>query len=111
MMTIDDIRAMMEKACTHAERLELRIKPGNFGVEKLEPDGTGCCCPIGALELYLKMPKHTFEFDYDPFVEGFDTTLVGGALEKAALGWSDDIYRELFRLGHEFRKKFVKEAA
>lgn len=112
MMTIDDIKQMMEKACKYAEEtLDLKIKPGNYGVRRrAEPDGSGCCCPVGALALYLKTAPTYLEFNYDPFVDAFDSDLVGDQLERAALGWTDERSRQLFRLGVEFRKKYVSDA-
>lgn len=112
MMTFNDIRQMLEKACRYVEKLDGRIVPGNFGTEYGRDVQPGrCYCPIGALECYLKTSKANFDFNYDPFVEGFDSELHGDEVEVHALGWTDDIFRQLFRLGHEYRKQYVKEAA
>lgn len=51
-----------------------------------------------------------FEFNYDCFVEAFDSDLPDGKLEWHVSGW-DEPHREIFHLGREFRKKYVKEAA
>jgi hypothetical protein len=115
MMDIDDINALLKKACDHAEKkLGLTIKPGSFGVEsshsKIEPSGSGRCCPIGALELYLKQSRSVFEFNYDSFVDGFDADIDELVAVSHCTGWQVGLTRELFWLGREFRKQYVKEA-
>jgi hypothetical protein len=116
-MTIDveALKYNIEKACEYAQKeFDLTIAPNAFGVITRNgvptPEGGGCCCPIGALELFTKTSKATFEFNYDCFVEGFDSELDEEAIEKHASNW-DAPHAAIFKLGVEFRKKYVKEAA
>jgi hypothetical protein len=113
-MTIDieALKFNIEKACEYAKKeFDLIIAPGEFGVVGRDPTPTGaCCCPIGALELYTHASRHTFDFNYGCFTEGFDSELDEAAIEKHASNW-DAQHAAIFKLGVEFRKKYVKEAA
>jgi hypothetical protein len=114
MTTIDRIEALrqeIKKACDYVEKNGGVIQPGNFGTDnQLLEVQEGCCyCPVGALELLRKQRRvHFVEFNYDAFVEGFDSDL---AWEDVEGGYREPEEIELFKLGHEFRKQYVKEAA
>lgn len=115
--TFDWIKRYLTEACAFAEKKGLTIKPHNFGIHLTERggelDGSGCLCPIGALELFLKKPRQAFNFNYDPFVDGFDSEIEPFEVEEQAKAWTekDPVYGELYRLGRDFRKQYVKEAA
>src|ERR1700722_20629394 len=76
-LDIEMLREELKKACTYVIDHGGFIASGNFGT-----DGQSaltvehrCYCPIAALELLRKRRRHSFEFNYDAFVEGFDTEL------------------------------------
>jgi hypothetical protein len=117
-MTID-IEALkydLEKACEYAKKeFDLSIMPNDYGVVTRNGVPTpeypgGCCCPIGALELLTKTARSQFAFNYESFVEGFDSELDEAGVERHMANW-DAPHAAIFRLGVEFRKKYVKEAA
>jgi hypothetical protein len=108
-LDIEMLREELKKACTYVINHGGFITSGNFGT-----DGQSaltvehrCYCPIAALELLRKRRRHSFEFNYDAFVEGFDTEL--GLADDAVYNALPD--RALFVLGQDFRKQYLKEAA
>lgn len=104
-MTIDELRQKLEDACEYAiKELGLQIRPCAFGVVGGEPDGTGCCCPVGALELHSRIRRtglgRAWGFNYETVADGFDLC-----------EWSaptNEFGRELYELGVDLRKKFYK---
>jgi hypothetical protein len=102
-MTIDELRQKLEDACEYAiKERYLRITPSSFGVIDGEPTGSGCVCPIGALELYTKTRRgklgSDWGFNYDVIANGFDLCEWSAPTEK--------FDRELYELGVDLRKKF-----
>jgi hypothetical protein len=110
-MDISKLREKLTQACKYVEGHGGKIVPGSFGTDNLRRSGKwevcpgNCYCPIGALELFLKQDRMNLPFEYDPFVDGFDSEI------ESSLAWAEKGYGELYDLGREFRKQYVKGAA
>jgi hypothetical protein len=79
------LRKQLTAACEYAiHTLGLKITSDTFGVwvdyrrvdgPRFVPNVRGCCCPIGALQLFLQKGRRDVglsEYEIDEFVDAFD---------------------------------------
>jgi hypothetical protein len=116
LLEIEILRHEIAKACEYVEKRGGVITTGSWGTTSNNLEVVeGCCyCPIGALELLRGQPRDFFNFDYDPFVDGFDSEpLDEREVEQEFVAWEARWKNagKLYRLGRDFRKQYVKEAA
>jgi hypothetical protein len=114
-LTVEILREEIKKACEYVERFGGVIRSGSFGTgrDQLSVMEGGCYCPIGALELLRKQRRSDFNFNYDPFIDGFDSEIDEWEVEEQAVAWEQKWKDagKVYRLGRDFRKQYVKEAA
>lgn len=108
MNDIDKLRELLTSACEFAISMGLRIRPDSYGcVESssiVMPDGSGCCCPVGALRLLTKKCLRQIEQelgeDAYAFMDGFDG-------QGHEFDFEGSPHKTAVRnLGIEFRKKY-----